>query len=291
VLTADDVYALYNNLDGIADCTWQPAGGGGGGTIGGGVITGNSSVAEKVWVGSRVMLTGCNVTSPDRTPALVSKIGTFGTAPKGVTSSVTYGFKHGNDEYKFVLTSLTIHAYKNGVVQGETVHSYLNTNRYTIKLDTGSKVKLFVNDLPTPSLSITHNSSGDGYFFVEVKGVGTSMNSFLIRTGCPPQPIGCAPLIYTEPKDKLDGGFVLLTDNFLRFKFMQEYETTTTNPTITYQIYDWTRALAQSGSIPIVYGVNWMAVPLSGLAANTYYVLEISANKGEKYFLRFKTQP
>ena len=95
---------------------------------------------------------------------------------------------------------------------------------------------------------------------------------------------------YAELKSKLDAGATLLQDNTLRFKFNQEYQTTSSNTNISYTIHDWTRGTPIStGSFSTQHGLNWVEVNLpSGLNALEYYTLELEANKGQKYYLRFK---
>ena len=72
--------------------------------------------------------------------------------------------------------------------------------------------------------------------------------------------------------------------NELYFKFVQEYEPNAGNMQLNYNIYNWDRTNAQSGSFPVSYGVNWVKIPLTLTGAH-YYNLEIVGNKGEKYFL------
>lgn len=100
----------------------------------------------------------------------------------------------------------------------------------------------------------------------------------------------CPP--YVELKSRLDGSFLQQSDDIVRFKFRQRYATpNSTDLSIPYKIYDWERNVAQSGTFDVRYGMNWEDLALSGLAANTFYTLEINANKEEHYFLRFKTKP
>lgn len=97
-------------------------------------------------------------------------------------------------------------------------------------------------------------------------------------------------LIYAELKKQLDGGATLLQDETLRFKFQQEYQTTSTNTNITYNIYDWTRGTpVATGTFSTVHGTNWVEIALpGGINTSEYHILEIEANKGQKYYLRFK---
>jgi len=95
--------------------------------------------------------------------------------------------------------------------------------------------------------------------------------------------------IYTNLKPELDGGSVLLEDETLRFKFQQEYQTTTTNTNIAYSIYDWNRTAVATGTFQTIHGTNWVDINLpGGINSTEHYILEIEANKGQKYYLRFK---
>lgn len=99
----------------------------------------------------------------------------------------------------------------------------------------------------------------------------------------------CPP--YVLLKHRLDGSFLQQTDDVLRFKFEQQYATLYNNAdSIGYTIYDWERNVAQQGILLVYRGTSWRNILLSGLTDDTYYTLEIVANKGEHYYLRFKTK-
>lgn len=125
----------------------------------------------------------------------------------------------------------------------------------------------------------------EGNFTVTLNGLGTSVDQTRMVRGCPP-----ATKNYSELKTLLDGGFVSLVDDKLRIKFTQEYEMSA-NSTLPYTIYDWQRN-PFSGTFNVSYGANFIEIPLAihGLLGARYYTLELSGNKGEKYFLRFKTK-
>ena len=97
--------------------------------------------------------------------------------------------------------------------------------------------------------------------------------------------LSCPNKVFAELVQELDGGYTDLENNTLHFKFTQEYAVAGFD--IDYTIYNWQRQVVQASTFTPSYGVNWISIPLS-LATNQYYVLEIKANKGEKYFLRFK---
>ncbi|BDS15665.1 LamG domain-containing protein [Aureispira anguillae] len=99
------------------------------------------------------------------------------------------------------------------------------------------------------------------------------------------------PVIYAEPQQELDGGYVQLEDDKLRIKFNQDYAVSGGGETINYKIYKWDRTI-YSGSFTASYGINWKELDLSSfnLSNNEHYTIKFEANKGEQYILRFKTK-
>lgn len=96
---------------------------------------------------------------------------------------------------------------------------------------------------------------------------------------------------YVQLKDVLDANYLQQMDDVLRFKFQQRYATPNNQAkAVGYVIYDWQRNKAQVGNFDVEYGINWSEIELTGLTDNTFYTLEITANKGEHYLLRFKTK-
>lgn len=91
--------------------------------------------------------------------------------------------------------------------------------------------------------------------------------------------------VFAELVQELDGGYTDLENNTLHFKFIQEYAVAGFD--IDYTIYNWQRQVVHASTFTPSYGINWISIPLS-LPPSEYYLLEIKANKGEKYFLRFK---
>ena len=99
----------------------------------------------------------------------------------------------------------------------------------------------------------------------------------------------CPPFVVL--KHRLDASYLQQTDDVLRFKFQQRYATVNNQPeAINYIVYDWQRNSALSGSFDAQYGINWSEIQVGSLPNNIFYTLEITANKGEHYLLRFKTK-
>ncbi len=98
---------------------------------------------------------------------------------------------------------------------------------------------------------------------------------------------------YVEVKKALDASYTLPTEtNQIHFQYIEEYAIVQgQNDFITCNIIGPSGSLA---SVPItlsnVYGSNWQTINLPNwIVSGSYYLLEITgANKGEKYYLRFK---
>lgn len=100
--------------------------------------------------------------------------------------------------------------------------------------------------------------------------------------------------MYVPLKKELDGGYYNLNNNLLFVKYFGEYNSTTLN----YKIYNYKNIIIHSNSLSpltvtpnttVFSGDNRYKFDFSaaGLSAG-YYVLEISNEKNEKLFLRFK---
>ena len=93
---------------------------------------------------------------------------------------------------------------------------------------------------------------------------------------------------YAVLRKKLDGGYVWLPDGMLRFQFEEEYPED--NDQLSWKIYDANNQVKQgAGSFPVVYGDNRFEINISPLISIGYGVLEVSNNKNEKWYLKFKT--
>ncbi len=107
---------------------------------------------------------------------------------------------------------------------------------------------------------------------------------------------------YAHLKQKLDGGYYRTASKILKFEYKEEYNVPSPNKKLTYKIYDrqYTTTLGvDANSSPIVsgsplktivYGDNRFEIDLNpfGLVSGNFYVLEVSNEKNEKQFLRFK---
>ncbi len=102
---------------------------------------------------------------------------------------------------------------------------------------------------------------------------------------------GCPNIAYAQLSNQIGSGFFTMPigTNELYFQFKQEYDPQ--SPIQTYAIYDnkASRIPVISGSFSVQYGNNWVNANVSALESGVY-MLEFTANKGEKYYLRFKKQ-
>jgi hypothetical protein len=94
--------------------------------------------------------------------------------------------------------------------------------------------------------------------------------------------------IYPLVKKKLDAGYYHTVRCHLKFKYDEEYNDA--DGSLAYKIYDNANQLVYSNinfAVPISYGINLCDVDL-GLLSTGYYVLEVTNQKEEKWYLRFK---
>lgn len=95
------------------------------------------------------------------------------------------------------------------------------------------------------------------------------------------------PPYYATPQKYPDAGYYTLINNKAYFSFYEEYAETVTG--LTYSIYNDVHVPVSATLTPSVevYGDNRFALDMSALAAG-YYTLEISNEKNEKWYIRFK---
>lgn len=110
-----------------------------------------------------------------------------------------------------------------------------------------------------------------------------------IKVSFPPLP---STNVYAKLKKRLDGGYVTVRDNKLKFKYIEDYDIPTdVNDLLNYTIHDWHGSTVTSGpvapSTTKELGVNWYSITLN-LTHKEFYTLEVTDAKGEKYYLRFQ---
>lgn len=104
---------------------------------------------------------------------------------------------------------------------------------------------------------------------------------------------------YAILKRKLDGGYYLMKDNVLRIKYEEEYSITT-GSVLSYKLYKFGsngKELFSSNSTGpsavIKHGPNYLELSF-GFGANGirngFYILEVTNNKDEKWYLRIQVQ-
>jgi hypothetical protein len=116
--------------------------------------------------------------------------------------------------------------------------------------------------------------------------------------------ISCPTGPYAELKRKLDGGYHLTNSGYLLIKYTEEYNPLI--PKLKFNIYDMNRTVVLSSDMTsgvinnhvIKYGDNYCCIKLWGLLNGChtkaipvgYYILEVSNDKNEKWYLRFKQE-
>ena len=112
-----------------------------------------------------------------------------------------------------------------------------------------------------------------------------------IINNCVPPVLAIPYENYTAVERKLDGGYILVDENKIRIKYIQDYAIVANeNDFVQYAIYDWKKQIPSGGSgqLQNTYGVNWHEITTPSLVDGNYYLLELKGlNKGEIYYLRF----
>jgi hypothetical protein len=106
------------------------------------------------------------------------------------------------------------------------------------------------------------------------------------------------PVSYAEMKEKLDGSFCGTNAGALYFKYEEKYN----EGLLKYRIYDYQRnekipLASQTGTLALTktLGTNFFTLNLALAGGfigtsetDSYYILEVENEKGDKYYLRFK---
>jgi len=130
----------------------------------------------------------------------------------------------------------------------------------------------------------TGTSSAPGPFYIEIGQYGSPKYVTTISSFC----LLAEPLVYVTPKRNLEGGFYLVPiDDILHFEFFEEY---TKFGDLNYSVKDYMgEAVSSLATTAEIFGDNRIDINVSSLIAG-YYVLEITNDKNEKWYLRFKVQ-
>ncbi|AFC23413.1 LamG domain protein jellyroll fold domain protein [Saprospira grandis str. Lewin] len=226
-------------------------------------------------------------------------LNSFGTDSE---SYVGLGFKQQDGDYYLELGRTAVHIYKNK----EIIYTAQNKTQIGDRIELGldqEKVHFYKNGLEIGEPQVL-TSADEGFFYTGLIGNATAIDRIRVRTICEdpdPSPntgattYNCADFVaglpYYELKEELDGGYVSVTDDSLRIRFDQDYELLA-GEQLSYKIYAWNRQLADTGTIDLTRGTNWLTLPLTAasLSANKYYILEVEGNQGIDYFLRFRIE-
>ena len=129
---------------------------------------------------------------------------------------------------------------------------------------------------------------------------GAEIRNAITSFSCPAQ-INTYTKQYANLRSKLNGSYHIVSDNVLRFKYNEEYARSGTADFLNYKLFQigtidqfyYPASVVQSGTAPellVAFQNNWFDLNLSGLALSPgkYYILEVSNQKNEKQYLKFK---
>jgi hypothetical protein len=214
------------------------------------------------------------------------KVVDFGEKENGRVGALKLGARINNTNYHFVIKPNKTNHW---IIEGGSP-----TTTFTADFEEGAIVRIRrnknqlllqqkVNGEIETLARIKNIGLGATQFYLKLTGLGAKLTSLNMSSsmGCPP---------YTLLKQRLDGTFLRMLDDKLRFQFKQEYAIPN-QLAIPFKIYDWKRDVVKQGSFNVNYGTNWKILRTINWNLNTqeYYTLEFEANKEEIYLLRFKT--
>ncbi|MCX6232762.1 MAG: CUB domain-containing protein [Bacteroidetes bacterium] len=168
-------------------------------------------------------------------------------------------------------------------------------------------------DLENGNLSVAETSPvfGKG---ISIPGITTDINHFSRSNSSIGASLWHRPSVpfgpYAILNRKLDGGYHFTKSGYLLIKYTEEYNKAS-NAKLIYKIFNNKREIILSsfsgiglydlgGNTNIKYGDNYCSINLFGCGQSTafmtkaipvgYYILEVSNDKNEKWYLRFKNE-
>lgn len=184
---------------------------------------------------------------------------------------------------------------KNGISTSENTFGYDEGDVVKVGRDDDGKMFVSNNDRVLYQESADARSTTDQYLY-PVLAINSTVVSPVISVAAGPitYPPMFVPLtMYAKPTRKLDGGFCTAVAGRVYFSVEGEYNLTQ----LSYKVYDKTNSVVMSNATTgvlnttsQVLGDNRHYLNVSSLA-NGVYVLEVTNEKNEKRFLRFKQYP
>ena len=129
----------------------------------------------------------------------------------------------------------------------------------------------------------TYNFTSDYFHFAS----SCTTNNTANRTTTPQYPI------YMKPVKTIDNFVYLITTDSLYFKYDEPYNRSN-NGYLPYRIYTTDEDVALSDSLPVRYGLNYLAIDITSsnvLESPKIYTLEIKSPKGELLKTKFEKKP
>ncbi|ABG60452.1 hypothetical protein [Cytophaga hutchinsonii] len=148
---------------------------------------------------------------------------------------------------------------------------------------------LVLMNLNTPNQTVVYRSDLEIIFKpgFEVTQTGNTTGKFFLGYINVPRPV-----YYAELKEELDDSYAYTFNSKLAFKY-EEKNAVAVNTLVSFVIYNASyQQMATPGGLTKNYGNNYLVLDLVGydFSQNQYYIMEITNEKGEKRFLRFKFQ-
>lgn len=119
----------------------------------------------------------------------------------------------------------------------------------------------------------------------EYNGLNPGSNVFVLAKTVVQQPSNNKS--YAVLTKKLDGGYVWTSDGFLRFQFEEEYPED--QDVLKWAVYSADNKRHEGVQVfPVAYGDNRYEIDVRSYVSFGFGVLEVSNNKNEKWYLKFK---
>jgi len=179
----------------------------------------------------------------------------------------------------------SIFSYVNGA--GLSSHNFSFDNKYRMEQDL-SGTRIYKSGESIAFKESTNQNSTDGApLFIRAYLSGIIKYEKTISSFCHPNEI---PIQFCQLKRKLEGGYYKVQpDGLLLVEYNEEY--LSLDQKLNYIIKDYKGSVVMS-TIPnpnsVKFGDNRITIDVVNLVYNTFYILEISNDKNETFYLRFK---
>lgn len=200
------------------------------------------------------------------------------------TDAFSVGFRTSDNKlYAFNFANNEVKIFNNGTLQAPTSVITNSNGKFFIN-KVGNNLKFFfgLTQVGTITIGSTVSLSAE---FISTNSIQANID---LRFKKPSHSEAVEGETYLIPNREIAGGYVKLKDDIIRFQYKEDYNTLEDD--VRIKIFDKKHTLiAEKKITDNKLGTNFRQYNISTLSLNRndLYLLELTANKGEQYYVRF----